>query len=218
MAKRLSIPEGIDKIAYDYLTEAEECLEGHAYKAVVLLCAAALEVYLKKLLSYLGIHLEEPFKLLKSYGKEPLIPDEEYPKKHLKPYEMRFEDLIDWSRVAGFLTNDAWKKAHEIRRKRNDLIHPSNYSKIVKKEPLMRQFSKGIKVTPPPHSHQEALRRKKLRDDVAFKLGVPTFAKETFSDALEIVKVLYRDKTFPGRREKLPPSVIVNCYGYVLDS
>jgi len=206
MAERPSIPVGIEWMAYDYLTEAEGCLHVRAYKAVVLLCAAALEVYFKKLLSYLGIYI-----------KEPLIPDEEYPKKPLKPYEMRFEDLIDWSRVAGFLTNDAWEKAHRVRRRRNDLIHPDEYSKIVKKEPLMRRLTKAVKVSPPPHSPQETLRLKKLRDDMAFKLGEPTFADETFSDTLEVVELLHRDLTLPGRREKLPPRVIANCYVYVLD-
>lgn len=179
------IPDLIPNMVNDYLQEAKSCLENRTFKSVVLLCAAAIEVYLTEQLKL----VENVLNANKRISK------------------MTFEELIDWARIADFLTTEIWKKAHKVRKRRNKLIHPDRYAKLVKKEPAMRQLASRIKFWSSNYGPADAPRIDEVKSTIAFKHKLPKFAKDTFLDAYQVVYLLCWDKSFPGSREKLPYSL-----------
>ncbi len=179
------LPDSVPNMVNDYLQEATSCLEKRTFKSVVLLCAAAIEVYLRELLKL----VENVLSAKKRVDK------------------MRFEELIDWARIAGFLTNQAWEKAHRVRKRRNKLIHPDQYAKIVEKEPAMKKLVSLIEVRSPNYRPEDMPRIDEVKSAIAFKYRLPKFAEETFLDTYQVVDLLNRDKSLPGRREQLPLSL-----------
>jgi len=184
------IPDSVPSMVYDYLEEAKRCLVNHTYKSVVLLSAAALEVYLRERLKSIENALQ-PRGLFYSRSV-----------RRIRVHRMTLEQLIDWARIAGFLTNVCWKKAHKVRERRNRLIHPKDYSEIVKKESSIQRLATRIEIRP-RHLHCA----KELKSAVAFRFSLRKFAEESLRDVLDVVDLLYTDLSLPGMREQFDPSL-----------
>lgn len=160
---KLSFP--VDYLVEEYSGEANKCFKNEAYIATIIISASCLESALR-----------ERLRLIKNVLKTVRDID-----------RMDLVDLIDWSRVEGYLDEDCQEAAHKIRLFRNFLTHPKeNYDNVIKKYPPMEE--KLSKISAP----------KEVKNRFVFKSTLKELAEETINDTIKILKILFTDFTFPG--------------------